>query len=176
MASEQLDSLTPTERLVLRSLLENRDQKAIARELKLSPETVKTHLRNAREKTGIRTSFALAKALADHDPHPPERVIPLQVGGPFPPFGLSDPASSQAGRPDRNDDAFHEERAIFAFDRSSIPHPVFPAEERRNSLTSMPRMLTTTGLALLVIVVILLAHPLSESFQHFADVLDPPKH
>ncbi len=78
MASEQLDSLTPTERLVLRSLLENRDQKAIARELKLSPETVKTHLRNAREKTGIRTSFALAKALADHDPHPPERVIPLE--------------------------------------------------------------------------------------------------
>jgi DNA-binding CsgD family transcriptional regulator len=41
-------------------LLRERDQKAIARQLNLSPETVKTHLRNAREKTGVRTSSAAA--------------------------------------------------------------------------------------------------------------------
>ncbi len=40
----------------------------------------------------------------------------------------------------------------------------------------MPRVLTATGLTILLIVVILLAFPLSQSFQRFADVLDPPKH
>jgi DNA-binding CsgD family transcriptional regulator len=176
MASDPLDSLTPTERLVLRSLLENRDQKTIARELKLSPETVKTHLRNAREKTGIRTSFALARALASHDAHPPKRVIPRPVGEPSPPFDRIEATSSQAEGPGRNDDAFHEERAVFSYDRSSFSHPAAPVGERRNPLTSMPRVLTATGLTILLIVVILLAFPLSQSFQRFADVLDPPKH
>jgi hypothetical protein len=103
-------------------------------------------------------------------------VIPRAGGEPSPPFDPIESASSQAGRQGGNDDAFHEERAVFSYDRPSAPHPTSPVEERRNSLTSMPRMLTTTGLALLVIVVILLALPLSESFQRFADVLDPPKH
>jgi len=80
MVSNSLDSLTPTERAVLQSLLHNRDQKAIARELAISPETVKTHLRNAREKTGIRTRFALAKALSEHVQHTPEWGRPRRAG------------------------------------------------------------------------------------------------
>ncbi|MES3100507.1 hypothetical protein [Sphingomonas faeni] len=74
------------------------------------------------------------------------------------------------------DDAFHEERAVFDFGRASIPHPTLLAEEPRNRLTPLVRMLIVAGLAVLVVAIILLAFPLSESFQRFADLLDPPKH
>jgi len=174
MVSNSLDSLTPTERAVLQSLLHNRDQKAIARELGISPETVKTHLRNAREKTGIRTSFALAKALSERVRHTPEWGMPRAGGGAPPPDVSTDVASSRPEGADRNGDAFHEERAVFDFDLTPFPHPIPPVVEKRNEFAWATRMMIVVGLAVLAIFVILLAFPLSESFQRFANVLDPP--
>lgn len=174
MVSYSLDSLTPAERAVLGSLLHNRDQKAIARELGISPETVKTHLRNAREKTGIKTSFALAKALSEHVGPPPEWGMPRRGGGAPLRKDSTDAASSRPEGADRNGDAFHQERAVFDFDLTPLPHPIPPVAEKRNELSSVTRMMIVAGLAVLVAVAILLAFPLSESFQRFANVLDPP--
>lgn len=51
-ANKRLDSLTPRERDVLRQLLLGRSNKAIARELGLSPRTVEVHRARIMEKTG----------------------------------------------------------------------------------------------------------------------------
>jgi DNA-binding CsgD family transcriptional regulator len=176
MESHPLVSLTPSERNVLRVLLRERDQKAIARQLNLSPETVKTHLRNAREKTGVRTSFALARALAEHESHPPERGITLSEGGPAPTRSTKNEPSKRPEESDLNDDAFHERRAVFDYGQSSFTAPAPWEEKKRNSLPASMRMLIVTGMGFLLVVLIILAFPLSESFQRFANVLDPPKH
>lgn len=176
MEPHPLDSLTPSERNVLRVLLQERDQKAIARQLNLSPETVKTHLRNAREKTGVRTSFALARALAEQETHPPERGIPRFEGGPRPARSTTDEPSKQPERLDLDDDAFHERRAVFDYGQSSFTAPATREEEKRNSLPASMRMLIVIGMGILLVAIIILAFPLSESFQRFANVLDPPKH
>lgn len=176
MEPHVLDSLTPSEKNVLRVLLRERDQKAIARQLNLSPETVKTHLRNAREKTGVRTSFALARAFAERDAHTPERGIPLPEGGPSPSSSVTEGASRRPTDTDRNDDAFHEGRAVFDFDRSSIHVPPLRGEGRRNPLSASTRLLIVAGMVIMLVALIILAFPLSESFQRLADVLDPPKH
>lgn len=176
MEPHLLDSLTPSERTVLRVLLRERDQKTIARQLNLSPETVKTHLRNAREKTGARQSFALARALADRETHTPEQGITLQGGGSSSPAGATNGASKRPEEQGREDDAFHETRAVFDYAQSSSVFPVPQEEKQRNSLSATMRMLITTGLGVLLVVLIILAFPLSESFQRLADVLDPPKH
>jgi DNA-binding CsgD family transcriptional regulator len=176
MEPNPLHSLTPSERNVLRVLLRERDQKAIARQLNLSPETVKTHLRNAREKTGVRTSFALARALAEQEAHPPKRGIPRFEGEPSPARSTTDEPSKRPEEPDLNDDAFHEARAVFDYGRSSFMVHAPREEKKRNSLPASMRMLIVTGVGILLVALIILAFPLSESFQRFADVLDPPKH
>ncbi len=176
MEPHVLDSLTPSERNVLRVLLRERDQKAIARQLNLSPETVKTHLRNAREKTGVRTSFALARAFAERDPSTPDRGIPLPEGEPAPSQSVTEHVSKRPTETDRNDDAFHERRAVFDFDHSSLHVPLLREEGKRNTLSTTTRMLIVTGMGIMLAALILLSFPLSESFQRLADVLDPPKH
>jgi DNA-binding CsgD family transcriptional regulator len=175
MEPHPLDSLTPSERNVLRMLLQERDQKAIARQLNLSPETVKTHLRNAREKAGIRTSFALARALAEQESHPPEEGIPHPGGQPAPARSAINQSSKRPEEPAPHDDAFHEGRAVFDYGQSLFTAPA-PLVKKRNSLPASTRMLIVIGLCILLVVLIILAFPLSESFQRFANVLDPPKH
>lgn len=176
MEPQPLDSLTPSERNVLRVLLRERDQKAIARQLNLSPETVKTHLRNAREKTGVRTSFALARALAEQEAHPPAWGIPRPEGEPSPPKTITDASSKRPEEQDPDDDAFHEERAVFDYGRSSFLAHAPREEKKRNPLQASTRMLIVTGMGFLLVALMILAFPLSESFQRLADVLDPPKH
>lgn len=178
MEPHPLETLTPSERNVLRVLLQERDQKTIARQLNLSPETVKTHLRNAREKTGMRQSFALARALAEHETEreadTPERGITPRGGG----FSSSESIRNETSkRPEEqapDDDAFHEKRAVFDHDRSSSGFLVLREEKQRNHLSAVTRMLIATSLGILLVVMIILAFPLSESFQRLADVLDPP--
>lgn len=171
-----LDSLTPSERKILRVLLRERDQKAIARQLNLSPETVKTHLRNAREKTGVRTSFALARALAEQEAHPPGRGIPRFEGEPSSPPSITNESSKRPEERDPDGDAFHEDRAVFDYGPSSFMASASWEEKKRNPLSASMRMLIVTGMGILLVMLIILAFPLSEAFQHFADVLDPPKH
>lgn len=61
--SEQtgIESLTPTERRVLRLIAEYQTNNQIAQDLKVSPQTIKVHRRNAAQKLGIEGSHALMK-------------------------------------------------------------------------------------------------------------------
>lgn len=175
MSLDALDSLTPSEKLVLRTLLHHRDQKAIARELGLSPETVKTHLRNARTKTGVRTSFALARALDDREPPPPGSGMPRPGGAPTASDVDSDDGTRRSDDPEERLMVFQEDRAVFEFD--GPPHQSFRVAALDGRPLSRPlvRLLMVAGLTLLIAVIILLAVPLSDAFQRFANVLDPPR-
>ena len=60
-------SLTPREREITALACLSYTNKEIAEQLVISPATVKTHLRNAKRKFGLRSKLELRKILADWD-------------------------------------------------------------------------------------------------------------
>lgn len=64
-AEADLAALTPRQRQVARLAVEGRTNREIARELWLSPETVKTHLRRALEHFGVHSKSELRLQLND---------------------------------------------------------------------------------------------------------------
>lgn len=85
-----LETLTPKERECLRLVAENRGSKDIARLLGISPTSVETHVRRAREKLGTRDRFAAARLLVRAEEHLDARAArgPRQgapTAGRFPP-------------------------------------------------------------------------------------------
>ena len=60
-------SLTPREREITALACLSYTNKEIAEQLVISPATVKTHLRNAKRKFGLRSKLELRKTLADWD-------------------------------------------------------------------------------------------------------------
>jgi DNA-binding CsgD family transcriptional regulator len=169
-----LDSLTPSERTVLRELLKERDQKAVARALGLSPETVKTHLRNAREKCGTGNSFALAKAFALHEGSPPRWGITPERGEDWPHIGDMGEGQAQAASMDDRSDEVREARTPFAFQEDSDVRAAAKQLQEAASGTALRRLSMIAALVLILTLLIILAFPLSESFQRFANLIDPP--
>lgn len=169
------DSLSPGERTALGLLLEEGDQKAVARRLGVSPETVKTHLRNAREKTGIGSSFALARALARGQTPTPFRGIPGQGGA-----TASSAAPMHGAKDSRRNDDGDRPGLSEAHVRLDLDRPASSSTGGtggwRHAPSPMLRLVAVGGLVLIISLVIILAFPLSESFQRLADKLDPQKH
>lgn len=64
---ELWESLTPREKEVTALACLSYTNKEIADQLVISPATVKTHLRNAKRKFGLRSKLELRKALSDWD-------------------------------------------------------------------------------------------------------------
>lgn len=174
MGLTNLDSLTPSERSILRQLLKERDQKAVARTLGLSPETVKTHLRNAREKCGADTSFALARAFALHEGATPLWGITPEGGEDPDPVGGRSVGSTPTVSEDERSDEVREARTSFAFHED--PETGAAARQPRDvaSGTVVRRLSMIALLVLVLALLIILAFPLSESFQRFANLIDPP--
>jgi PAS domain S-box-containing protein len=74
--SPQLGELTPREREILHLVALGRSSPQIAAELVISPETVRTHVRNAMSKLGARTRAQLvAIALTDRLFEPTDRLV-----------------------------------------------------------------------------------------------------
>lgn len=175
MNLDGLERLTESERAVLRELLRHGHQGSVAQALNLSPETVKTHLRNAREKCGASASFALARLLDESERSTPKRVMPPFGGGTVTP----QPATSGTSEPETRNgmgDEVREERVAFGF--QGMPMPI--VDEHRDTGTpgsgALKRLLTAGALVLIVTLAIILAFPLSESFQRLANVVAPPNH
>lgn len=63
--SHSLRRLSPREREVLRLLGDGHDQGTIARELSISPQTAKTHIRNVRNKLGVRSRIEAAAVASE---------------------------------------------------------------------------------------------------------------
>lgn len=174
MDTKLLDSLTPSERTILRVLLTERDQKTVARHLGLSPETVKSHLRNAREKCRADTSFGLAKALALHERHPPEWGMTPEGGEPI---GGGDGMDVEPARTEADDgrhDEAREMRQPFVFDHQLLPTASTTRSEGDSDGTTLRRLLAIAAIVLLLMLLIILAFPLSESFQRLANLIEPP--
>lgn len=172
--TDSFELLTPSERRILYQLLVDGDQKSVARSLDLSPETVKTHLRNAREKCGVASSFALAKAVYPTNLRPPKRGIPQSRGG-F--TEASSPSRSSTPVPrfgNSECDELRENFVPFTFD--DLPSLALPDKQRsgRGDPAIFHRLLMIGALTLVVALAIILAFPLSESFQRLANVIDPP--
>lgn len=70
-----LETLTPKERECLRLVAENRGSKDIARLLGISPTSVETHVRRAREKLGLRDRFAAARLLVHAEDQAEARAV-----------------------------------------------------------------------------------------------------
>jgi len=64
---ETWQALTPREKEVTALTCQGLTNKEIGRALVIAPTTVKTHLRNAKHKFGVRTKLELRNALADWD-------------------------------------------------------------------------------------------------------------
>ena len=171
MEVTQLDLLTPSEKRALRQLLVDHDQKAVARSLGLSPETVKTHLRNAREKCGCTSSFALAKVLIEYEQATPFRGIPPQRGEWIAALGPIPVQPARKFAMGRRGDEIREERTAFSF---ADLHDDPPARSGRDGTAALKRLLLTGALILVLIVAIILAFPLSESFQRLANAIEAP--
>lgn len=174
MHPTNFESLTPSERTILRELLRERDQKAVARVLGLSPETVKTHLRNAREKCAADTSFALAKAFARHEGAPPRWGIPLDGGEAEADIPLIDGSQAAQGEFEAEHEEFREDRTSFVFDHETLPLLSAQSRLQADHDVSLRRLLKIGVLVCILMLVIILAFPLSESFQRLANVIDPP--
>lgn len=174
MGPSNLDSLTPSERAILRQLLKERDQKAVARTLKLSPETVKTHLRNAREKCGAGTSFALARAFALHEGSTPLWGITPDGGGNPESIADREVGSKPTASEDERSDEVREARIPFAF-HEDLEIRAAARQPRDVASGTVIRRLSMIALVVFVLaLLIILAFPLSESFQRFANLIDPP--
>lgn len=174
MRSNKLDSLTPSERTVLRELLQERDQKTVARSLGLSPETVKTHLRNAREKCGADSSFALAKAFALYEGAPPGRGIPSDGGGASAASDVKEGASEAGEALNDRSDELREARTPFVFEQEFLTRSTAEPLQERAGHVGVQRLLMIAALVLFLVFAIILAFPLSESFQRFANLIQPP--
>jgi DNA-binding CsgD family transcriptional regulator len=89
--------LTRREREILGLLAEGLSGAQIAGELVLSPETVRTHVRNAMAKLGASTrSQAVALALKSHEIAPETYSTPAPEPSPSPPAKRTDPAPGLA--------------------------------------------------------------------------------
>jgi len=63
---EGLDSLTPTERTILKQVAEYKTSREIADEMNVSPRTVENHRANISSKLGLQGSHALMKFALEH--------------------------------------------------------------------------------------------------------------
>jgi DNA-binding CsgD family transcriptional regulator len=66
-AADGIASLTPTERRIVRLVVEGRSNPEIAEELAVSRRTVESHLRRVFTKVGVRSRLQLAVAAREHD-------------------------------------------------------------------------------------------------------------
>lgn len=165
------ESLTPAERTCLRASL-GRTNEEVAQILGVSPNTVKTQLVNARRKLGSPPKGAAALGLVAWEQareHHPFRVSPKRV--------MVDPpdAGHEAAT---GTEAVHEERATFDFgEAASRPGPPVHSEVPQDDLTNRLQILWQLArLVLAVITTVLLAGPLSEGYQGFANLIYPYTH
>ena len=172
MDPDRISSLTARERDCLRLVDRESSSGEIAARLDLSPSSVDTYIKRAREKLGAPSRFVAARALRDYEAR-------TQSGGP-PDRGLaaserSNDSSDRQGTAEAGPDhvVVMEERAAFT------PFPSVELASSRDEAKSIDvrSSLRRTWLVVMLIVafsaVVLLAFPLTESFQRLADVLEP---
>lgn len=171
---ERLASLSERQREVLRLVSRDRNSKEIGRELGLSDETVKNHIKAAIRRLGVSSRFDAARLLHLHeqgDPQvviDPSRVIAIPVR----------PATNDRRGVGGSDAEVREATASFDFrehDFAEIPMAPRPAPERRGTGQSALRTVALIAvLTVAVAVAVISAAPLAKSVQDMANIIEPP--
>lgn len=173
MDQSAYDSLSPRERECLRLVARDRGSSEIAGMLTLSVNTVDNHIKSARNKLGGIDRFRAARELSALEGHDQSQASHgLAIG--------QDPILSD----DRGTDnavvdfpataSVCETRTIFEH-REEERHKRPPAGAMpKNDLSMVKQLILICILTFVLGGVLLLAFPLSESWQHLANLIDPP--
>lgn len=149
--------------------------KLIARELSLSPDTVKAHLRHCRTKLDVSSSLAAAQLLAEAESRTqPNGVTPAKAMAP--PSSASESAEATWGAvPISTPAVVREAPALASFGSQLGPHNA-PAGGERNGLSPLLRMTLMIAMVVGLVLAIVAAPALYDSTQRVANAIDPPSH
>jgi DNA-binding CsgD family transcriptional regulator len=173
MASDWQDTLTAREAQCLRLVLELQTNDAIARELDLSTNTVRNHVKAARDKLGglgrydaARRYVSLTSLEASPSKTSPERIM----AEPVPMVSVEETVRGEGGP---EEGLFREARAEFAHDVAAyVPlRPTTEGSERTNS--TLLRLLAVPAAAALMALLVVATPPMANSFKQLARFLIP---
>ncbi|SFR80519.1 response regulator transcription factor [Sphingomonas jatrophae] len=173
MTGPRYDQLTPRQRECLRLAYYRLRYQEIAHELGLSPETVKTYLRQAREALGASSTLAAAQILSEREgvPPPPKGGYPAMGIAPPPPIREKKPSAVEA----TERLSMREERLVFepsVFTHPAPPSPTFrvAAEHGRQRLRQLDgwgRIVTSIVLTLLLALAVIVGTAVLTDLSRF---------
>lgn len=175
LLNARLATLSERQREVLRLVSRDRNSKEIARELGLSDETVKNHVKAATRRLGVTSRFDAARLLRiqeEDDPRvviDPSRVIAVAAR----------PVTEEVSGADRGQAEVREHRASFDFDADDFDRfpkasrPVSREDETRPSALRVVTLVAVLTVALAIAVIS--AAPLAKSVQDLANMIEPPR-
>lgn len=171
---DRLASLSERQREVLRLVSRDRNSKEIARELGLSDETVKNHIKAATRRLGVSSRFDAARLLRLEEQGDPRVVIDPSRVIAFPARKATD---GDGGTGSRGAEV-REHRSSFDFrDHDFLRHrePPWSGSGERKAGPSALRVLTLIALLTVAIAVtVISAAPLAKSMQDLANMIEPP--
>ncbi len=171
MNAEAYESLTRSERAVLRLLSREREIGEVAETLGLTVSTVETYIKTARRKLGGVSRYVAARNLRDHEASlnggSLVRGLPEQVSS-------SDIEAVGEAMPPNRQDRVREESAVFDFGDGPPTHRSPVGMGAGSAGSALLRLLMVVGVAVAIAALLLLAIPLGEGAQRLANVIDPP--
>lgn len=173
MGKQPIDSLTAQERVVLRLVKPGFEIKLIARELGLSPDTVKAHLRHCRAKLGVSSSLAAAKLLA-------EAECRTEFNGVTPAKAMAPPSVSKESTEATWGPVSISTPAVVREAPASVSFGIHlarydaPAGGKRNGLSPLLRITLMIAMVVGLVLAIVAAPALYDSTQRVANAIDPP--
>lgn len=174
LMAERIGSLSARQCEVLRLVSRDRNSKEIGRELGLSDETVRNHIKAATRRLGVSSRFDAARLLRLHEQGDPRVVIDpsrvIALSGP--------PAIDDRDGTEGKGAEVREHRASFDFrpsDFVSAPVSSRPEWGDREGERSALRIVTLIAvLTVAVAVAVISAAPLAQSVQDLANMIEPP--
>lgn len=175
MRTEQYESLTPTEREVLRRLGRGSRAGEIAAQLDRSVSTVNNHLQSARTKLGVSDSLSAARALLAFErtgQNVPGQGMPMaETAEAGPDWTSHDPETWSPEMPDG-------ERSTHCADARPDAGPLRPANggERDAGWSVWRKVGTILCLTLLALACVALAPAMAETWQLVINLIYPLEH
>lgn len=171
METIRIDALTPQQRACLRLVPILFTDKAIARQLGISPKTVSHHLAAARNTLGVTDRYSAARALAERMPTGEDLPSPLLPMGE--PCGNAALAVADASAVTRLRDVAAER--AFAFDPA--PFQDFGASRQQKAQRDATSPLQTIALICVIAVacmaIVISALPAAQTWSAVANVIQP---
>lgn len=173
--SSRLATLSDRQREILRLVSRDVNSKEIARELGLSDETVKNHIKAAMRRLGVSSRFDAARLLRMHEHDDPRVVIDQSRV-----ISVLSPGGTQGEDDvDRAPSELREHRTAFQLDGDAFDIPVdksWSAEpgERFEAHSALRVITLIVVLTVGVAIAVISAAPLAKSVQELTNMIEPP--